>query len=148
MADKPPPNAEQIETVREYASQLEYAFRARPDPSADGRQSWERRFIATFSRMLQILAVAKFKYIPPFAIACIWENNRRSHAQEPIFDVEHIRDGYDRAHPTYHGQSQLIYKPAYEGRFSTIPEAQLRNVWWPQQPLPRESLMPGRCRSA
>ena len=135
MPDKPPPDEEQIEVVREYGSQLEYAFRGRPEPGADGRHSWERRFLATFSRMLQILAVAKFEYLPPFSIACIWENNRRSHAQEPVFDIECIRDGYDQAHPAYHGQTQLVYQPAYDGRFCTIPEAQLRNVWWSQRPL-------------
>ena len=132
MAEMPQPDDEQIEAVRECASQLQYAFRARPAPGADGRPSWERRFLGTFSRMLQILALAQFHYLPPFAIGCIWENNRRSHAGEANFNVELIRDAHDRGHPVYHGQGQLIYEPAYEGRFSTIPESQLRNVWWTQ----------------
>ncbi|KAI1786439.1 hypothetical protein LXA43DRAFT_1099224 [Ganoderma leucocontextum] len=117
MADRPPPDEEQISCVREYASQLEYAFRTRPPPGTDGR----------------VLAVAQFEYLPPFAIACIWENNRRARADEPDFDLELIRDAYDPAHPAYHsGQGHLIYKPAYNGPFAAIPEDQLRNVWWSQ----------------
>ncbi|KAI1783690.1 hypothetical protein LXA43DRAFT_1102196 [Ganoderma leucocontextum] len=137
MAHRSPPDEDQIYRVREFASQLEYAFRARPRPGTNGRASWERRFFSTFSRMVQIIAVAQFEYLPPFAIACIWENNRRSHADEPEFDIELIGDAYSPGHPVYHtGQGHLVYKPAFDGPFAAFPEESLRNVWWAQHPAP------------
>ncbi|PIL26693.1 hypothetical protein GSI_11220 [Ganoderma sinense ZZ0214-1] len=131
--DKPPPTPEQITKMIDWASQLHYGFRARPPLGANDRASWEKHFLTTFSRVLKLLAAAEFKYLPPFALCCIWENNRRSHAKDPGFDIERIRDTYDEAHPGRHkGQGKLSYEAAYDGPFALLPESQLKTVWWTQ----------------
>ncbi|PIL25591.1 hypothetical protein GSI_11339 [Ganoderma sinense ZZ0214-1] len=130
---KPPPTDEQITAVVEYASQLHYGFLARPPLGSDGRTSWERRFLTTFSRMLAVLKLTRFKFLPPFALCCIWENNRRNHVKDPNFNIELIRDAYDEAHPgRQEGEGKLSYEPAYEGPFALMPEEALRTVWWTQ----------------
>ena len=86
----PPPTEDQMERVRDLASQLHYGFKNRPPVGAEGRGSWEARFMRKFHAMLKILVVAKFDELPPFAIGCVWENNRRLRLQEPKFDPERV----------------------------------------------------------
>lgn len=127
-----PPTDDQLILVQEYASQLHYAFLARPPPTSPRRKRWEKHFTGDLGRMLGLLATAKFKYLPSFAIGCIYENNRRLRAEEESFNPERVVDAASPGHPAYSrlGGGRLKYLPALSGPHALLPEDKVRNVWW------------------
>ena len=129
----PPPTDDQMERVRDLASQLHYGFKNRPPTDAEDRASWEKRFMRKFHAMLNILVVAKFEQLPPFAIGCVWENNRRLRLGEPKFDPELVVSAGSRGHPAYrpHTEGRLRYAPAFKGSPMALKEEQdIRDNWW------------------
>nr|VWP02021.1 Uncharacterized protein [Ganoderma boninense] len=134
---KPPPTKEQIEQVRDIASQLYYGYNNRPMVGTEARGGWEARFMRKLDSMIKLLVTAKFEELPPFAIGCIWENNRRLRAQEPRFDPERISSAKSPGHPAYwpHAVGRLRYTPAFEGPMSLKLERDIRDNWW-SDPVP------------
>ena len=106
-----------MERVRDLASQLHYGFKNRPPVGAEGRGSWEKRFMRKFHAMLKILVAAKFEELPPFAIGCVWENNRCLRLQEPTFNPELVVSAKSRRHPAYQANTEghLRYALAFDG---------------------------------
>lgn len=86
-----------------------------------------------FHAMLKILVVARFEELPPFAIGCIWENNRRLRAGDSKFNPERIVSAKSSGHPAYrpYGKGRLRYTPAFNGSAMAVkPEGQIRDNWW------------------
>lgn len=86
-----------------------------------------------FHAMLKILVVAKFDELPPFAIGCIWENNRRLRLGDPKFDPERIVSAKSPGHPAYRSYSKhrLRYTPAFNGSPMCLKkEREIRDNWW------------------
>ena len=85
-----------------------------------------------FHAMLKILVVAKFEQLPPFAIGCVWENNRRLRLGEPKFDPELVVSAKSRGHPAYqlNTEGRLRYAPAFKGSPMALKEEQdIRDNW-------------------
>ena len=124
-----------MERVRDLASQLHYGFKNRPPVGAEGRSSWEKRFMRKFHAMLKILVVAKFEELPPFAIGCVWENNRRLRLEEPKFNPELVVSAKSPGHPAYrpYMEGRLRYAPAFKDSPMALKREQdIRDNWWRQ----------------
>ncbi|KAI1785135.1 hypothetical protein LXA43DRAFT_1066177 [Ganoderma leucocontextum] len=95
-----------------------------------------------FNELLTILAVARFNELLPFAIGCVWENNRRVHTNNPDdheeFDPERVRSADTPSHPAYIGPYALRFSAALKGPMALLPELRVRDHWWPE-PEPGES---------
>ena len=92
-----------------------------------------------FHAMLKILVVAKFDELPPFAIGCVWENNRHLRLKEPKFNPERIVSAESPGHPAYqpYAKGRLRYAPAFKGSPMEIKhERDIRDNWWRKSGTP------------
>ncbi|KAI0694786.1 hypothetical protein C8Q76DRAFT_803015 [Earliella scabrosa] len=127
-----PPPPEAVEVVRDYCSQLYYAWKERPATTAPARIEWNKHFVKTCKGLGKELDKHRFTSLPPFVIGCIWEFNKFVHSKADFLDAEAITEAVDRTHPALDHRSPrgLRYAPASQGLVTLRERHEMRNTWW------------------
>ena len=73
---------ELMNEVREYASELHYAFEMRPKQNPHLRLRWDRQFRHITNQLIQCLERGRFSFLPRVAMGAIWANNKNILLQE------------------------------------------------------------------